>query len=466
MNKTEPARAVNFHRPTIRSIARGACFAVLGIALLAAPVSRLAAQSGGKTETERPRQVTDETQAVFNKIWPLIEAKNWEQAIPLLNEVLTKAKPDSYDTAMASVILAQVYLQRNTPGGSDYAAAIPLLENVIRLGYHDETRMLDFTFLLAQLHNMGGNAARAEELSLRWLETAKKWKMESVIFYTSVVLQRAQAKDGKVDKDAVQKALAILKKAMLVFPNPTEQLYQVQAISYQLNNEYDNAADIFEVLVSKWPKNRQYWQQLYALYVNSSQPIRAILTLERAQEQGILDTNKDHLSRVGLYYNLQRFDRVVDILEKGLKDGSIDDEANNYELLAAAYQQTYQEFKAIDTYRRAIAKFPDKAGKYYISITNLYWEMQKYAEALESIEKGLAAGGLEEQNPGKLYMFAAYICFELRKYEHGLELLDKAKPLIEETQQAKQEFEGLSNSIKDAIERREKQAAAASNPKK
>lgn len=454
---------MNLHQPLFRHIARGTLFVAVGLALLAAPAARLSAQSGS-TPTERPKQLSDETQAVFNKVWPLIEAKNWEQAIPLLNEVLSKAKPDSYDTAMASVILAQVYLQRNTPGGSDYAAAIPLLENVIRLNYHDEARILDFTFLLAQLHNMGGNTARAEELALRWLEISKKWKTENVVFIGSLLLQRAQAKDGKVDKEAVTKAITILKKAFLTFPNPTEQLYQIQAIAFQLSNEYEKAAEIFEVLVSKWPKNRQYWQQLYALYVNSNQPVRAILTLERAQELGILNTPKDHLSRVGLYYNLQRFDRVTDILEKGLKDGSIEPEANNYELLAAAYQQTFQEFKAIDTYRRAIEKFPKNAGKYYISITNLYWEMQKYAEALESIEKGLAAGDVE--NPGKLYMFAAYICYELRKYQHGLELLEKAKPLLADTAQARQEFEGLTNSIKDAIDRDEKQAAAANQPKK
>lgn len=452
------------HQPLIRHIARGAFAAAVGLALLAVPAARLSAQSD-TTQTERPKQFSDEAQAVFNKVWPLIEAKNWEQAIPLLNEVLSKSKPDSYDTATASVILAQVYLQRNTPGGSDYAAAVPLLENVIRLGYHDEAKVLDFTFLLAQLHNMTGNAARAEELALRWLDTAKKWKTENVVFALSVMLQRAQSKDGKVDMDAVTKAISIVKKAMLVFPNPSEQLYQIQAISYQLNNEYEKAAEVFEVLVSKWPKNRQYWQQLYALYVNSNQSLRAILTLERAQELGILNGPKDHLSRVGLYYNMQRFDRVVDILEKGLKDGTIEQEANNYELLAAGYQQTFQEFKAIDAYRRAIVKFPKSAGKYYISITNLYWEMQKYAEALESIEKGLAAGDVE--NPGKLYMFAAYICFELRKFDKGLELLEKAKPLLPDTAQAKQEFEGLSNSIKDAIEREQKQAAAAAaHPKK
>lgn len=454
---------MNLHQPLFSQIARGALFAAVGLALLAAPAARLSAQSDSPS-TERPRQLTETTQSTFNKVWPLIEAKNWEQAIPLLNEVLADARPDSYDTAMASVILAQVYLQRNTPGGSDYAAAVPLLENVIRLNYHDQTRILDFTFLLAQLHNLAGNAARAEELALRWLDLAKKWKTENVVFAGSLLLQRAQAKEGKIDKAAVAKAMGILKKAMLVFHNPSEQLYQIQAIAYQLNDEFDHAAEIFEVLVSKWPKNRQYWQQLYALYVNANMSIRAILTIERAQELGILNSPKDHLSRVGLYYNLQRFDRVTVILEKGLKDGTIEQEANNYELLAAAYQQTFQEFKAIDTYTRAIQKFPKNSGKYYISITNIYWEMQNYAEALNAIEKGLAAGDVE--NPGKLYMFAAYICYELRKFDHGLELLEKAKPLLADTAQAKQEFEGLTSSIKDAIDREKKQAAAAAHPKK
>lgn len=447
---------MKLHHQIIRRLARGSVLIALGLSFVVAPATRLSAQSN--SETERPRQLTEVTQEAFNKVWPLIEAKNWETVIPLLNDVLAKAKPDSYDTAMASVILAQVYLQRNTPGGSDYAAAIPLLETTLRLAYHDEARILEFMFLVAQLQNIQGNPARAEELAMQWLERAPQWKNENVVFACSILLQRAQSKDNTIDKEAVHQAIELVRKAMLVFPNPTEQLYQIQAISYQLNDEYAKAAEIFEVLVSKWPKNRQYWQQLYALYVNSNESLRAVLTLERAQELGILNSTKENLSRVGLYYNLQRFDRVTDILEKGLNDGSIDNEPNNWELLAAAYQQTYYPEKAIHTYERAAERFPASAGKYNISITNLYWEMKNYPEALKHIELGLAAGDVE--NPGKLYMFGAYICFELRRYQKGLELLEKAKPLIGEGLQQQQEFRGLTDSINDAISREQAQAAA------
>jgi tetratricopeptide (TPR) repeat protein len=454
---------VNFHHPLIRRIARGSFFAAVILALLAAPAAQVSAQNASKA-TETPRQLTDETQAIFNKVWPLIEAKNWEQAIPLMTEALAKAKPDSYDTAVGSVILVQIYLQRNTPGGSDFAAAIPLLENVIRLGYHDEPRILDFTFMTAQLYSSGNNYEKAQEFAVRWLERAKKWKPEVVVFTSSIMLQRAQGKDGKDDKELVGKVIQIMRKAMLTFPNPSEQIYQIQAIAYQLNNEFEKAAEIFEILVARYPKNRQYWAQLYALYVNSSQNLRAVLTLERAQELGVLTEPKDYLSKVGLYYNMQRYDRVCTIIEQGLKDGTIESVANNYELLAAAYQQRFENIKAIETYQRAIEKFPSNAGKYYISITNLYWEMQKYAEALQNIEKGLAAGDVPD--PGKLYMFAAYICFELRQFDKGLALLGKAKPLLKDSPQARQEFDGLSNSINDAIEREKKQAAAATQPKK
>ena len=113
--------------------------------------------------------------------------------------------------------------------------------------------------------------------------------------------------------------------------------------------------------------------------------MRAIITLERAQERGILNSPRENLSRVGLYYNLQRFDRVAELLEEGLANGSIENEQNNWELLAAAYQQIFQEYKAIDAYDRAIEHFPDASGKFHSAITNLYWGMDDKEKALEHL---------------------------------------------------------------------------------
>ncbi len=448
---------MNFYPPSIRRLARSACLAALGLGLLAATAPESGAQDRDSEDTDRPRQLSNATSEAFAKVQPLLDESKWNEAVPILQKVLADAQPDSYDTAMGSLILAQVLLQRNTEGGSDYAAAIPLMETVIRLGYQDEARLLDFQFLVAQLYLSVGNYVKAAELGKTWLDRSPTWQPEKVIFYCSVMLQHAQSDDGSVDKEAVQKSLDVVSRAMQLFPYPTEPLYRLLAISHQLLGQTDKATELFEIMVEKWPENRQYWQQLYGLYVNEGESLRAIVTIERAQKLGILDTPQQNAAYVALHYNLQRFDRVAEILEKGLADGSIENLLNNWELLAASYQQTFQEFKAIDAYKRAAAQFPDSAGKLHTSICNLYWGMDDKPKALEHLKIALEKGGLDD--PARLYMFAAYICYELRQYQEGLELMAKAEPLIGEDAQLRGEFTGLQSSLTDALEREQAQAA-------
>ncbi|MGH8021155.1 MAG: tetratricopeptide repeat protein [Opitutaceae bacterium] len=452
---------MNFYPSSIRRLARSALLAALGVGLLAAPISILGAQDrdsdNEEEDTERPRQLTTPTSEAFAKVQPLLDEKKWNEAVPILEKVLADSEPDSYDTAMASLILAQVLLQRNTEGGSDYNAAIPLIETVIRLGYQDEARLLDFQYLLAQLYLNKGDHVKATDLAKDWLDRAPKWQPEKVIFYCSVMIQNAQSEDGSVDKEAVKKAFDVVNRAMQLFPHPNESLYRILAISYQLLGQMDKTTELFEVMVEKWPENKQYWQQLYGLYVNDAESLRAIVTLERARELSILNSPQENSAYVALHYNLQRFDRVAEILEKGLADGSIENTINNWELLAAAYQQTFEEFKAIDAHKRAAEKFPDSAGKLNASISNLYWGMENKPEALKHLKIALEKGGVDD--PARLYMFAAYICYELRRYQEGLDLMAKAEPHIGEDARLRGEFTGLHSSLTDALDRERAQAA-------
>ena len=51
-----------------------------------------------RAATERPRELTEKTSAALQKLKPLLDGKDWNGALALLQGLEPSAAPDSYDT--------------------------------------------------------------------------------------------------------------------------------------------------------------------------------------------------------------------------------------------------------------------------------------------------------------------------------------------------------------------------------
>ena len=208
--------------------------------------------------------------------------------------------------------------------------------------------------------------------------------------------------------------------------------------------------------VSINPTSKQYWQQLQATYLNlanSAKPdsdealeynVRTILTIERAQKLGILNTPRDHFNMIGILMNIRRFNQAIVLLEKGLANGDVEDTQQNWEYLASSYQQVNKELKAIDVLQQTVAKFPT-VGSLEFKIANIYYGLDKLAEAYDHGKKALAKGGLD--NVGSAQMFVAYMGYELKKYDEALPYAEAAKNAG--ASNADRLFEAIQNAINE-----------------
>jgi hypothetical protein len=77
---------------------------LLGAGLLAALA--LAPALRAASADEPPPQFSDKTSEALGKIQPLLEAKDWDGAMALLNTALSVAGPDSYDRAFLIDLVA------------------------------------------------------------------------------------------------------------------------------------------------------------------------------------------------------------------------------------------------------------------------------------------------------------------------------------------------------------------------
>lgn len=429
--------------------------------LLAAAVATAAAPLA-RAQAERPYNLSDATSTELSKIQPLLQAKNTAGALAVIDAQAAKVDPNSYDLAILMQVKAQIYLQDN-----QLSRAIEPLERCLALSrahnppYFELRATQEYTYYLSALYYQEATttkdpvqAARyldkAESYITEWARITPKPAPETLSFYASLLYQRATANEQVLDTARLRRALEQAERALRLSIRPRDSFYQLKLACLLQLNENKEAAEVLELLVKQKPDNRTYWQQLAALYLQQGQDIRSIVTIERAQAAGHMNTPKDNFNLVGIYFNIGQFEKAAELLESGLKTGAIENDPKNWELLSFSYQQLRQEFKSIDALKRAAVAFPTN-GQFEYLIAQTYFTLEKSEEAFTHAKAAVTKGNLTR--PHTVYLFLAYIAFDLKKFEDALEAVNKALTYPE----GQTDGTRMKSAIEDAIEERKAQ---------
>ena len=442
------------------------------VALLTS-VTILPNRSGAAEEQGPPGLNEKVSEALQQKVKPLLDAKNWDGAMAVIDSVLVDLDPNGYDTAFLSDIKAKIFLQKN-----DYASAIAPMETTLRLAdanknFFDKKTILDVVYFLAQIYYQEGTSSKDPTVQKnyfnkssayikRWLQTTPKKNQEASLFYASILYNQAVVNPDKVDLDLIKRVQTEVKEGLLTSLKPKEGFYVLLLASLQQIGDLAGSAEVLEQMVKVKPDNRTYWLQLLATYLNlgggtekdeqksRESFARAINTMERAQALGLMQTPKDNYNLVTMYYNAGQFGRATDLLYSGLKSGAIESDLKNWQLLAYSYQQIGRDAQAIAVLKEAGTAFP--TGQIEFQIGQIYSQMDnRTAEAYAYYSKAVEKGGLEK--PHSAYMFLAYTAFELEKFDEALAAINQTigSPDGQKDAQAPR----LKQAIEDAVKERE-----------
>jgi tetratricopeptide (TPR) repeat protein len=442
------------------------------VALLTS-VTILPNRSGAAEEQGPPGLNEKVSEALQQKMKPLLDAKNWDGAMAVIDSVLVGLDPNGYDTAFLSDIKAKIFLQKN-----DYASAIGPMETTLRLAdanknFFDKKTILDVVYFLAQIYYQEGTSSKDPTVQKnyfnkssayikRWLQTTPKKNQEASLFYASILYNQAVVNPDKVDLELIKRVQTEVQEGLLTSLKPKEGFYVLLLASLQQIGDLAGSAEVLEQMVKVKPENRTYWLQLLATYLNlgggtekdeqksRESFARAINTMERAQALGLMQTPKDNYNLVTMYYNAGQFGRATDLLYSGLKSGAIESDLKNWQLLAYSYQQIGRDAQAIAVLKEAGTAFP--SGQIEFQIGQIYSQMDnRTAEAYAYYSKAVEKGGLEK--PHSAYMFLAYTAFELEKFDEALAAINKTigSPDGQKDAQAPR----LKQAIEDAVKERE-----------
>ena len=442
--------------------------------LLALPVASTA-------QEEERHQLEEKTSTELQKLTPLVEAKNWDGALALLNGLKPKVGPESFDMAIITDVEAKVYLQKG-----DYSKVIAPWETALKLSdkhkYLSDTSVQDIIYYLAQIYYQEAtstkvqavqkqNFAKATSYLERWFANSARpdtdaTKQEAAIFYANLLYNQAVIDPDNINKEFLNKAEAEVEKGLRMSARPKETFYVILLAIAQQKGDYHRLAELLELLVKQNPQKKDYWAQLAGVYGNLAAAekdekkireynIRSINAIERAQALGFMKTPKENYTLFGLYFNVSQFGRATEILHAGLRDGSIESEQKNWELLASSYQQVDQPFKAIEALNEGAKKFP-KSGQLDYQAATIHYSLNKPEGAYKALQSAVAKGGLAK--PGAVHAFMGYVCWEMGKFNEALDAINKALT-FPDTQNDKQ-LPQLKQAVEEAIRDRESAALA------
>jgi predicted Zn-dependent protease len=442
------------------------------LALLGSVVLPISTQAQDAPKPQEKFYVSDKVAEELGKIRPIAEAKRWDEALAMVDALIKTSAPNSFDVVTLCNYKFQFLLNKG-----DNAAAIEPMETSLNLSrqfhYLEPSIELEITQYLAQIYLLESQAkgikpeqqkqyySKAAQYAEQVIQRTAAPTSDNYFLYAQVLYYWAMATPEKVDMELMKKAQVQVEKALLMSTRPKEQLWQMLNGILIQQTDYVRAGEIIELLVQRFPSNKTYWQQLQQVYLtlgaNERDPqksyednIRAIVTTERAQALGQLNSSKDNFNLVGVYINIGQYGRAADLLQAGLRNGTIDNEQKNWEYLAMCYQQLSKELKAVDVLKEATTHFP-KSGALHFQIAQLYAQIDKTEPAYNEAVKALEIGNVEK--PGAIYCALSYWGFDLGKYDEALAAVNNAFKYPEGPKDS--QLPRVKRAIEDAIKERD-----------
>ncbi len=296
-------------------------------------------------------------------------------AVELLLKLKDRRGLNSYELAQIWNTLAFAYYTLE-----DLPNTIAAYENVLKQGTITEALEQSVLRALFQLYYSQEKYAKA----IRFIE---KWEALRDEPDAGVTFIKATAYYQMEDyRNALKYALKVEEIANAQGKTIKENWWYLQVVLFNELKDTDNMLVVLEKLILHYPK-KQYWMHLAGIYSEKGWDDKALSAYYAAYIQGMFERESEVVMLAQRLLNAEVPNEAAMVLEKGFKDGIIEENEKNLKLLATAYTMAQEMGKAIDAWRDA-AKF-SKDGELYYRLAQALANEDRHKEAVEAYQKAL-----------------------------------------------------------------------------
>ena len=369
-----------------------------------APLSAAVAQENEEAAPQPKERETRRTPALRNKVYEKLaeaqaaaEAKDYNTAAKILDDMIAsggKKSLNSYELANVYNLYAFIHYSRE-----DYNKALKAYENVVSQPDIPLAMEMNTRFTIAQLYFVQENWQKGIEALLQWFDMTENPNANAYVLLSQGYYQ---VKDYDKALKNVETAIDMYKAKNKL---PKEQWYNLARFLYFEKNDINKTVDVLEELLTYYPK-KQYWVQVSHMYGEQQKEKEQLAAMETAYVQGMLDKGTEQVTMAYLYLNADVPYKAAKVMDKGLKDGSIDDKSKNWEIAGSAWRQAQEVEKSIPAMEKAAARSDE--GELYARLGNIYLDGDQHKKAITAINKGLQKGGVKRPDNARLVLGMAY----------------------------------------------------------
>jgi len=374
------------------------------LALLALTTGAVFAQADQcHVQRKAGTQALDElTWKQLNAIYEDVGEKLYDEAYKDLQKMLGRASRDRYLQAVVNQALAQVEWSRE-----NFDSALRYFEKAVELDILPDQTHFSLMYQIAQLYFMKDRYDEALDKLDLWFCRVPEEKITSAAY----VLQ-ASIFARKLDYPGTLKAIG---KAIAMDDDPQESWYLLKLAAHYELEQYPQSAETLEVMISKWPDKKIYWMQLSQIYFKLKQDEKALAVLALAYRQNLLDHKTDITYLSSLYSNLDVPFKSAEVLEKGIRDGIVPSNKNNWTAVADSWYAAEELEKALVAYHEAGKAADD--GNIDLRRGYILIDLERWPEALEALGRALDKGGLNDRKTGEAYLLRGMAQFNLGNFD-------------------------------------------------
>ena len=422
------------------------------ILVLSLPAATQADDRDGKKQERKTKKAQSMSEKVYNKLTEaqeLIEAKNYKDGLAKLRELEQEKKLSPYEKAQLYNYFAYTYFTLEK-----YQDAIRSYQKVLIQPDLPEGLAASSMYTLAQLYFITEEYRKAVKTIEDWFKIANKPSENAYMLLGQ----------GYYQLEEYKKSLGPLKKAYKLVKdrgdNPKQNLLLLMRVDYYNLGDYKNMINVLKELVVLYPKT-EYWLTMAGAYSEMKRLDKQMSIMEMLYDGGDLQKGNQQLNLANLFLLHEVPYKAARIMDAGMKKGIIDKNVRNLRLLSQAWLQAQESEKAIEPLKRAANLSKD--GDLDVRLAQAYLNLDKYKEAISSLETGLKKGGVKRRDTANVMLGLAN--FELQRFNASIKAFTNASKDKRSKKTATQWLGHVRNEkarkkqLEDAI-RKQKEAVA------
>ena len=371
---------------------------------------KLLAPKEGKYDNSKVPTIT--SQSAFKKLTAANQAYadgNFAEATTILKDIIATSG-DSAAQARAHYILGLVYQQQDKLAQA--SAELQKALNTKMMGPQNEAGIKQALAYLA-----AGQGKDRE--ALKWLQD----------YFTDVINPPASAyaalAQGYYKLDELQNSICPAYLALKEGSTAKKALYGMLFAAHYRLKDMNGSEVVAKEMINLFPEDKNTYSNLFAVYGQQQKEKDMLALAELAYLNGIWLSESNYKQLSALYANNDIPLLAAERLEEGMTKGIVKPTENLWSNVATNYSVAKEREKSIAAYGKA-SQYSD-SGKYLYKIGNIYYDQEKYEQAISKYKEALDKGNLKDNEKGYSYLWMGISQFRLGQVSNAIASLNRAK---------------------------------------